>query len=208
MYNVAEERTRTLLTTELNNRFFAKWDGEDDDVRKLVESARAQPPRLSEEDISRIADEVVSRSRDERNGLRIADNARNLAIGIIGGLISTGILDLIAYSHHFIRWLGGPSDLGEQKLLKTRQAEAARRNILGYLEWRDFDDIEKGAGMIEDRANKVYDLVVECSLEAGLIDEQDPIRWGGNGIPIAAHDFVTALFQTASETLGQKSTAR
>lgn len=189
---------------------------DDGDFREIGHTLANNSPKLSEEDVGRIA-ELVADVFTARWGSSLAPSrlarlrriARDTSIGVIGGLITTGALDWLSYAWHLPRPLAAPGD-EPQSAKQSRSQELARgesiqRRLLQGLAEDVYHRFEDERQLPRDIRTLIGDQLMVAVVDTGLVKELDSPPLWADGRPIPATDFLQLVFGLAATEMGSRT---
>jgi hypothetical protein len=189
----------------------ARSDFDDQALEQVIEALRANQPAISDQEIDRIADRLSDRFIEkwenqlaERSARkRVTDRAREIAWGVVSGLITAGALDLIAYLAHSsgLHFESGSEDAPalRQRALETQRRERVQGKLLAGLPDTILRSFADEYQIQEDLREALYRRVTTVVRDTDLmVDFVDLPTWS-NGDPFPVADFVETLWNMVAQ---------
>jgi hypothetical protein len=191
----------------------ARSDFDDQALARVIETLKANQPHISDDDLDRMADRLSDRFiekwenqiAERSNRKRALDRAREVAWGVVSGLITTGALDLITYLAHSsgLHFESGSEDASavRHRALESQGRDRVQARLLAGLPdaiLRSFADERQ----VQDELREtLYRRVTTVVRETDLTEDFVDLPAWSNGDPFLVADFVEALWNMISQEI-------
>ena len=164
-------------------------EADDDDLESLLtlddvmEAFKRNQPKLSDEDVERIANRVVKRlpvsfeasSTSPSHADRLRESAHDTVVAVIGGLMTTGVLDLMTYISHHLAGLHfasadeDPSNPAE-RIQQSYRRESIQQGLLEGLDQQTLRLFKEDDVLCERLRRVTNESLIKAVQETEIID--------------------------------------
>jgi hypothetical protein len=183
-------------------------------LEEAMEAFKRNQPDLSDDDVERIANRVAERVADfapartsSSRVERVRKSAHDTAIAVIGGLIATGVLDLIAYFLHSGGVHAAPADEDPSKrterILQRDHNQLIQRQLLEGLDQRRLYLFENDYKLLE-KLGKVTQESLIRAVQASELPDDVARAYSGERRKAAVWLFVDGLYGAVATEVGAR----
>jgi hypothetical protein len=181
-------------------------DFDDQALEQVIEALKANQPAISDKDIRHIVDRMSERYIEKwENQIakgstrkRALERAREIAWGVIAGLITTGALDLMTYLAHspglHLESRREDASVLRQKALESQRKQQIQRKLLAGLPDTILRSFDEEPQIQEELRDTLYRRLTTTVRETNLMEDLVPLPSWDNGDPFPVADFVDILW--------------